>query len=325
MRPTFTWLMLLTLLVASTPSAVRAESGLQVTRDGRRNLVSKDVGNERWAITYDLDSKTATGNVFRSDGSAPAFVSCDTLSESGGEVTLRCYGADRCQSAPCSTDDWRFISDATLPLQFFHPAGAVATPGPVATTTPKPAPTATPAPSDPLQALIGTWNFSFTIISTFTDTYRLQAIDTSTGTRLLRGEDEYGDLVVAARTQDLVPGSSSPYEFALLDPSLYICDFHVFDRTGATSVSGVTYVMLTDSSGRCDSSTLGNSYAMHGSRSSTAAAFPMARASAGDMDAVRAARATALSVEADAVAATRSEAVDAGLGELVRMLDAQRQ
>jgi hypothetical protein len=298
----------------------RGESGVQVTRDGQHNLISKDVGDERWAITYDVQGGTVTGNVFRNDGGEPAFVSCDRVSTSNGEVTLRCFGADRCQAAPCSASEWRFISDATLPIQFFHPPGALATPGPIATATPKPAPTSTPQ-ADSLAALIGTWNFDFTIISTFTDTYRLQRIDTSTGTRVLRGLDQFGGLVLAARFADLVPGSPSPFEFALLDPGVGICDFHVFNRTGATTVSGQTYIVFTDSGGRCDSSSLGKGYAMSGVRISTAAAVPMQAAASGNLDAARAARAAAVQVEIGATAAAFAPAAPAELSDLVRVLD----
>ena len=51
-------------------------SGLQQTPDSARYLISKDVGAERWAISYNLNDKTVTGNVFKTDGSAPSFIWC---------------------------------------------------------------------------------------------------------------------------------------------------------------------------------------------------------------------------------------------------------
>jgi hypothetical protein len=302
---------------------VLAASGVQVTRDGRYHLISKDVGNERWAIAYEVSDKTMTGNVFRSDGGEPAFLSCDTMSESSTEVTIRCYGADRCPASPCDASAWHFIADATLPLQFFFPPGALATPGPVATPTakPTPKPTATAAPTDPLSALIGTWNMSFTIISTFTDTYRLQSVFTSNGSRFLRGLDQYGDPVVAGSVQELTPGSSLPYDFALLDPGFAICDFHLFNRTGTTSVSGVTIIVATDSAGQCDGSTpLGGPYDMSGSRVSTAAAVPTSADRAGDLTDARDARDVLLEKELTAGPTGVAPASSIDLDALVRSL-----
>ena len=57
------------------------------------DVVQKDVGDERWAITYDLDDRTATGNVFFPAGGDPAFISCQTISEKG-EQASRGIGAD---------------------------------------------------------------------------------------------------------------------------------------------------------------------------------------------------------------------------------------
>ena len=38
-------------LVAFTATLAAAQAGVQITRDGKRTLISKDVGAERWAIT----------------------------------------------------------------------------------------------------------------------------------------------------------------------------------------------------------------------------------------------------------------------------------
>lgn len=126
-------------------SLAQSDTGVQVTPDTNRVLVSKDVGDERWAITRN-DDGTVTGNVFRSDGGDPSFVWCE---QTGGddddffddfldflddligddddddgnddELQYRCFGADRCENTPCTTDEWSFIADVSLPESFFRP------------------------------------------------------------------------------------------------------------------------------------------------------------------------------------------------------------
>jgi hypothetical protein len=55
-------------------------------------MTNRDVGTERWAITRH-PSGVVTGNVFRSDGGAPAFIVCEP-----GDVAdqYRCLGGDGC-------------------------------------------------------------------------------------------------------------------------------------------------------------------------------------------------------------------------------------
>lgn len=78
-------------LVAPTPARAQGR-GVQFTPDGKRVLVNKDVGTERWAITLN-ENGSATGNVFRSDGGPPAFIFCAPLAEAN---TYECFGADAC-------------------------------------------------------------------------------------------------------------------------------------------------------------------------------------------------------------------------------------
>lgn len=109
-------------------SAVAAESGVQITPDGKRTLASKDVGDQRWAITRDLQDGTVTGNVFYPGGGAASFVWCERAADGlagAGEIALSCYGADSCPAAPCSADGWSFIATVTLPSAFFEPPPAV--------------------------------------------------------------------------------------------------------------------------------------------------------------------------------------------------------
>jgi hypothetical protein len=96
-------------------------SGLQVSPDRKRNMISKDVGSERWAITYNLADGTVTGNVFFPGGGEPKFVWCAQNSASEQEVVLGCSGADRCAAVPCLREAWSFIADVTLPRSFLFP------------------------------------------------------------------------------------------------------------------------------------------------------------------------------------------------------------
>lgn len=80
-------------IAISAPLTAAAQSrGVQFTPDGKRVLVNKDVGSERWAITLN-ENGTVTGNVFRSDGGDPAFVFCAPL---GPPNAYACFGADAC-------------------------------------------------------------------------------------------------------------------------------------------------------------------------------------------------------------------------------------
>ena len=115
------------------PSAARAQaraSGTQMTPDSRRYLINKDVGPERWAISYNLQDRTVTGNVFRSDGSSPSFVWCTIASHvpsgdpAANQYLLDCWGAPQCAAAPCSDDDWQVIQSG-IPISgaFLLPPG----------------------------------------------------------------------------------------------------------------------------------------------------------------------------------------------------------
>lgn len=105
------------------PPTALAGSGVQYSRDKKSTLISKDVGTERWAITYRLADGAVFGNVFYPDGREPSFVSCDRSSSNGGSATFRCYGADRCGGEPCPPGQYSFIADVTLPESFFLPPG----------------------------------------------------------------------------------------------------------------------------------------------------------------------------------------------------------
>ena len=109
-------------------------SGIQMTPDSRRYLISKDVGNERWAISFDLATRTVTGNVFKTDGSPPSFIWCQVASETpaadpaANQYLLDCYGAEACSAAPCSNAAWTQIATG-LPIDgtFLLPEGTQST------------------------------------------------------------------------------------------------------------------------------------------------------------------------------------------------------
>jgi hypothetical protein len=92
-------------------------SGIQVTPDGLRTLISKEVEGARWAITRNADDGTVTGNVYFPDGGPPLFLYCEESDATDDDVTLRCSGADGCVAAPCG--GFTFIDEVTLPLDFF--------------------------------------------------------------------------------------------------------------------------------------------------------------------------------------------------------------
>jgi subtilisin family serine protease len=111
---------------AAAGGAGTTPSGLQITPDQKRTLISKDVGDQRWAITRNPD-QTVTGNVFSSSGDEPRFVWCERTGDDGNpdpsavQIDYACSGADRCLASPCTASEWSFIGDVTLPGSFFLP------------------------------------------------------------------------------------------------------------------------------------------------------------------------------------------------------------
>lgn len=92
-----------------------------------------------------------------------------------------------------------------------------------------------------LRLLLGTWDFTYTIIGTYTDSYSLSSIQDSgrgwlyaDGTNLIQG-----NRILAARIRDVDPSSTLPYEFSLVDPeSSLLCEVFAFNVAGASSASG---------------------------------------------------------------------------------------
>jgi hypothetical protein len=140
------WLSAAVAVLCAAPAL--AQSGEHVSMDGKRNLINRDVGDERWAITQNLDDGTLTGNVFFSDGSPPAFIHCDPTAvvdnpnPALSTYSYDCYGTDTC--TPQSCPQWAFISSVTVNGSFFMPPPPAPSPSPTPTATATPKPSATP-------------------------------------------------------------------------------------------------------------------------------------------------------------------------------------
>ena len=140
----------------------------------------------------------------------------------------------------------------TLPVSpiVVPPRPTTTTPLPDRSPTPPPPPSTT-KPFNQLQTerLIGTWEFSYTLISEFTNTYRLSNVRENTitpGEWIITGTDEFGGLVIAGYLPD-------PGMFSLLDTSILINRFFTFDFVGSNTVSGCYYQVdvADDSFSRC--------------------------------------------------------------------------
>jgi hypothetical protein len=125
-------------LLFGHPIAARAQrqSGIQLSPKSNRYFISKDVGQERWAITYNLDDKTVTGNVFPLSGGAPTFLTCDITrvdqapNPADSQYFLECRVAGPCASAstPCGDPQWGApVTPDPLPGSFLLPTDTLAT------------------------------------------------------------------------------------------------------------------------------------------------------------------------------------------------------
>ncbi|RMF83326.1 MAG: hypothetical protein D6739_07335, partial [Nitrospirae bacterium] len=125
--------------------------------------------------------------------------------------------------APVAVADGAAVEGLTFTLTYQGvEAGAPAAPGP---------PDAT-AEVERLTALLGTWEFTYTIVSTFTDTYTLEAVEFGGDGPFLSGSDAYGGVVVA----DLVDDPTSAYDYYLYDPGSILDQLFLFDVAGDTAV-----------------------------------------------------------------------------------------
>ena len=112
-------------LLACTFAAgvAHAGDGAQFAGSCDSTYVNKKVGNEQWAITWEIYGN-ASGNVFKLDGSAPSFIECDLQDETDTEEIFDCYGSSACTTPPCGDGQWTQIAnDIAIPTSFFLPPG----------------------------------------------------------------------------------------------------------------------------------------------------------------------------------------------------------
>jgi hypothetical protein len=112
-------------LLTPAPAAAQRQSGIQIDLlNPTFVLLSKDVGEERWSISFDFT--TARGVVFRNDGSPPQFITCETLEDDGTNYFFDCWGAGPCgeDGSNCTDAAWTLIgTNLPIPIAFFTPPG----------------------------------------------------------------------------------------------------------------------------------------------------------------------------------------------------------
>jgi hypothetical protein len=99
-------------------------SGIQVTPDEARILISKDVDGARWSISQNLDDGTVTGNVFFPEGGDPLFLFCEQRAKVGEDIELRCSSTGACSRTACP--EFEVADDIVLHESFFELPAAIA-------------------------------------------------------------------------------------------------------------------------------------------------------------------------------------------------------
>jgi len=114
-------------LVGVGARAAQAGDGAQFSGDCNSTYVNKKVGsNEQWAITWELFG-SASGNVFKLDGSPPSFIECVWQDEDDTNEIFNCYGASACSTPPCGNPQWSLIAaNLKIATTFFLPPGVTA-------------------------------------------------------------------------------------------------------------------------------------------------------------------------------------------------------
>ncbi len=123
-------------LGAASQAHAQRQSAIQLTPDSGRYMISKPVGNSRWVITYNLDDKTVTGNVFNTETDDVDFLWCRILTDQvvhqpdplETSYPLQCFLAAGCTEAPCSASAWtELVGVQPLEGSFLLPPGTKAT------------------------------------------------------------------------------------------------------------------------------------------------------------------------------------------------------
>lgn len=107
----------------AAPAASSTAKGVAVLPDGKRFLVNKTLGSERWVLTWDTRLSARgdiSGNVLTD--SAVVFLNCPVTGVTGSDV----YTADfivTCYSgvAIVPQDGWSYLGQYTMPARFFLP------------------------------------------------------------------------------------------------------------------------------------------------------------------------------------------------------------
>lgn len=110
----------------------------------------------------------------------------------------------------------------------------------------------------------GTWTYAYTIISTFSSSYRFTSVSPSTtspGEYYAVGTDEFGGSVIGSYI-------STQQQWAVLDPSIIIDNFYTFTFSDTNHVSGCYYLIQPPGS-----TNLSRCYPMNGSRFPPKSAF----------------------------------------------------
>lgn len=87
------------LAALAAPASAQRQSSVQCPDVGTV-LISKDVGQDRWAISYRPSSGVTTGNVYTADGGA-VFLKCDRRGIEQGQVILSCSTGAGCSDTEC--------------------------------------------------------------------------------------------------------------------------------------------------------------------------------------------------------------------------------
>jgi len=216
--------------------------------------VCNNSGNNGWIAQYNFNRLTQGIHSFAAYDGAALFASVTfQVVHFGVEFKTGVTGSGSASLSDGSSAQLTW----TQGLQAFTVAQA--TPG----TAPPPS---VPSPA----ALLGTWRFLTQIGSTtFEDNYRLERVDTSTGTTVVVGTDlDAGDPIIAGLIQDIDPGSTLPFDYALFDPSITICELFVFDLPTPTTAQG-SHFLFKATNGVCSSDLIGGTSPTTGTRIST--------------------------------------------------------
>jgi|GEM_PF-1896896 len=119
-------------------------------------------------------------------------------------------------------------------------------------------------PNADLQALLGRWSFTYTILVTFTDVFSFNELRAVNGHTAIAGTNSSGGTIAVARTQDLVPGSTLPHKFFLINIDSILCQYYNFDQVGPNQLTGL-YVFAKVISGQCGEIS-SNIYTLTGTR-----------------------------------------------------------